>query len=96
MDPSDARATVVVDQINSALRLANRAVVSDIETYSAPVQLEGQRWYDTRPMLDPREHSPEALDMAVEALAYAEFSGLVQRHPQLRYLVQICSTTPKG
>lgn len=77
--------------VTSTLRIANRAVAEDIESYSAATTLPGDptRWHDTRPMLDPREHAPEALDMAVEALAYAEFAGLVVRHPEHRHLVRL-------
>lgn len=73
------------DVITSAFLLANRYVVSDIETNC----VRCGEWLDTRAAVDPREHSPECIDMMVEALRYAEKVGLVERHPQHRYLVRL-------
>ena len=33
-----------------------RSLVECIESECYPVRVGGQCWYDTRPMLDPREH----------------------------------------
>lgn len=80
-----------IQLLQQALTIANRAVISDIECNC--VRLEnvptGRPWFDTRPMVDPREHAPESLDMATQALAYAEASGLIERNPQYRHLVRI-------
>ena len=76
--------------MRDAFALANRAVVSDIETECVRVDLgDGAHWYDTRPMLDPREHCYDVIDMAQQALRYAEAANLVQRHEEQRYLVRI-------
>jgi hypothetical protein len=40
-------------------------------------------------MTDSREHAPQMVDMAVQALQYAIGSGLVGLHPQRPYLVTI-------
>jgi len=70
--------------------LAALAVISDIESEAVRVHLpEPGRWYDTRPMLDPREHAPEIVDMATQALDYALQQGLVHRHSQQQHLVRI-------
>ena len=74
------------------LGIANRAAVADIESGSVAVlATDGLRWYDTRPMVDPREHSGELIDMATETLAYAEMSGLIRRHTAQRHMVRITS-----
>lgn len=55
----------------SALRIAERAVVSDIECEGILHRDVGPRVYDVRPLLDEREHSPELIDQAREALGWA-------------------------
>jgi hypothetical protein len=64
-----------------AFAIANRAALADIETGAVRVNRPGGRWYDVRPMTDPREHCGPVLDMAAQTLAYAENAGLIQRHP---------------
>jgi hypothetical protein len=76
--------------IECGLRIAVRAVVCDVECYGSRVHLtEPGRWYDTRPMLDPQEHSPCCIDMAAEALHFGEACGALLRHPQQRHLVRV-------
>lgn len=81
--------------LRQAFSIANRAVLEDLDDYAVPATIEWAgipaKCFDTRPMLDPREHAPEAIDMATEALGFAERSGLIERHPQHRYLVRIAS-----
>lgn len=82
-----------VQVLTMGLLIANRAAVSDIESECVAAQGDdGWRWYDTRPMLDPREHCGEIIDMATDTLAYAEACGLIRRHAQQRHLVRITST----
>ena len=84
--PADA-ATVA-----RAMRMASRAVIADIESEAHRIVLDdGSTWLDLRPMLDPREHSPECLDMAREAIAYALDCRLVQPHPARSGLVRVCT-----
>jgi hypothetical protein len=73
-----------------AHQIADRAVISDIET-EAVGQLDEQqrRWYDTRPMLDPREMCDDMVEMNTQALAYAHERGLISPHPQHAHLVRI-------
>lgn len=69
--------------------IANRNVMADIEENCPRVNLgDGGTWRDTRPMLDHREHAPEVIDMASQALDYATSSGLLARHPMQTYLVR--------
>ena len=88
--------------MTQACILANRAVIADLEQHCPRVDMaDGCAWRDTRPMLDPREHAPEVLDMATQALDYAQACGLLVQHPQYGYLVrqqgaargQACKTT---
>lgn len=76
--------------IAQAFRIANEAVVSDIETEGIRDhdRTDG-RWFDIRPMFDPREHSPEVIDMNTEAIAYALASGVITADPQSAHLVRI-------
>lgn len=69
-------------------RIADRYVISEIEG-ATPVGAREHRCYDIRVMLDPREHSPEFIDMAREHLAYAEARGLIATDPTAPHLVRI-------
>ncbi len=75
--------------MSAAVRIASQAVVADIQTNACHTELDGVVWWDTRPMLDPREHAPQALDMALLALDYAVLAGLAVRHPDSPYLLRI-------
>lgn len=74
-----------------ALDIADRAVVADIELFGVIAQRlqDGRPVYDTRPMLDPREHSDQVLEMARQALAYARDRGLVTELPGQPHLLAI-------
>jgi hypothetical protein len=50
-------------------------------------------WYDTRPMVDEREHSPEFIDMARLSLDHAQSTGLFVQHPVHTYLVRFVRRT---
>ena len=92
VDPVDPVTTNDLAMLSRGLALANRAVVETIECECIRVHLpEGGIWYDTRPMLDPREHAPEVIDMAREALDYALQSQLAFRHMHQPHLVCVAS-----
>lgn len=80
-----------IELLRRFLDYANRCIVADIESECVRLQLSDQpgTWHDTRPMVDPREHSPEVIDQSAEALSLAETTGLIVRHPVQRYLVRI-------
>jgi hypothetical protein len=78
-----------IEHLALSLRIANRAVITDIELNACRVDLDGAIWWDLRPMLDEREHSAIVCDMAREALAYAGYSHLITAHPQHIHLVRI-------
>lgn len=59
-------------------RIAEAAVVSDIECFGHSCARHlGARTWDVRAMTNPHEHCPHTVDMARQALAYAEWRGLV-------------------
>jgi hypothetical protein len=70
-------------------RIADRAVLADIESEAVRVGSPAARCYDVRPMLDPHEHSQECIDMMSEALAYAIARGLVNVTQTTPWLMQI-------
>jgi hypothetical protein len=88
-DPIDP--ATVAGVVLSALRIANAAVVADIESNCVAVlsACGSIRWYDTRPMLDTREHSPELVDMAYEAIEYGIKCHLLFRHPHDPWMVRV-------
>lgn len=71
--------------------IANDAVICDIESEAHPVMLPDSihKWWDVRPMVDPREHAPESVDMARRAIDYALSAGLAVRHPTEQHLLRI-------
>lgn len=77
--------------ISAAFAIAADAVVTDIESEAHAVILPRSihRWWDVRPMVDPREHAPEIVDMARRAIDYALTAGLAERHPTEQHLLRI-------
>ena len=70
--------------------IASAAVVAEIESNAPRVRLtEPGRWYDTRPMVDQREHCPEVIDMHELHLQWALDNGLAHRHLTQPHLVRI-------
>lgn len=85
-----ARPLTHVELSRLAFRLASRAAISDLETNAVAVDAaDGQRWYDTRPMLDLREVPAEFVDMHREALAYMEESGLILADRAAPHMVRV-------
>jgi hypothetical protein len=62
--------------------------VEHIEAYGDRIDVPG-RWYDTRPMLDLREHPPESVDLACLALRTARALGVIEHHAEHPHLVLI-------
>lgn len=91
--PAAQQAADYAQIVGSALALANDRVLTDIRSFAWRVQLEAPpcpgEWWDVRPMLDPREITPLAVDMATLALQYARQAGLVYQHPVHEHLVCI-------
>ena len=78
-----------------AHRLAERAVAADVEMHGHITRdADGIKWYDTRPMTDPREHCPESIDMANEALEYGVKAGVLVRHHAQQWLVRVDLARP--
>lgn len=89
MSPADINPVQAAELVRRSLLIADRAVVADITDACLSQRMTDATWWDVRPMLDPREHSMECVDMATEALDYAQMRGLVARHPELKHLVRI-------
>jgi hypothetical protein len=88
-NPAGEAIDTALQLLNEALLIADRAVISDIETECVVEVLHWQRWYDTRPMLDPRERPDDLIEMARQAIEYAVRRGLVERHHAHAYLVRV-------
>lgn len=74
----------------SSIRIADRAVITDIETEAIRVGPSSARTYDVRVLLDEREQPAELVDMYSEALAYALARGIVVRESEAQpWLVRI-------
>ena len=89
-------ATRLGEMVRAALCVADRAVVEDLEDLpteptaaGGPVHDAELAWRDTRPLLDPREHAPQVIDMTRQALYYADLRRLISRHPTKPHLVRI-------
>ncbi len=83
---------IVVELASShalAVRLAREKIAEDLETYAAACRIEGERWWDTRPLLDTREQPQECIDMAVQALDYGISTGMLQQHPTMPHIVRM-------
>lgn len=74
-----------------ARRMAVRALVETIESECPRVRLAGHSWWDTRPMVDPREHAPQVIDINAEILDLALTMGVIVRHtqPDLQHIVRV-------
>ena len=74
-------------------RLADESAIETIETYCVRSACRDDvlqhRMWDTRPMLDAREHCNEVLDMLQLRLLYAELRGLIERDAKFPHLVRI-------
>ena len=79
----------LADLANRQRAIADAAAVTEIESNAALVQLGEQRWYDIRPMLDPKQHPAEFLDVHVDHIAYAIQRGLVTRSATAPHLVRM-------
>lgn len=91
MSPADINAVQMAELVRHATQIADRAVVEDIESEGLHIaSLPGRpSWYDIRPMVDEREHSPQCIDMNKAAIDYALMRGLAVRHPEHAHLVRI-------
>lgn len=85
-------ATFPLPDFERTLRMLDEYIVADVECAGPPIHLpDGSRcWYDVRPMLDEREHSPEFIDTAREAIAWGLHRRVLRQHPDVPHLIQ-CS-----
>lgn len=66
----------------SAWRLADEKAIDHIELRATRVDLLGEAWWDTAPLLNEHEASGEQRDRSRMAIAYALARNLFERHPQ--------------
>lgn len=80
-------------RLQRAIRIANQAVVADVESSCPALRSPCGRitWYDVRPMLDEREHSPPVVDMAREAIEYGLDAGLLVRHHEHPHWLRVAN-----
>ena len=88
---ADGAVVSLSDLDRLARSIADACVICDIECHS---YRDDAGWWDTRPMLDEREHCSQSLDMARETLAYADQRGLIVRHSGAPHLVGIVARPP--
>ena len=83
--------THVYQRLQRAMRIADQAVVADVESNCPALRSPCGRitWYDVRPMLDEREHSPPVVDMARDAIQYGVETGLLVRHQEHPHWVRV-------
>ena len=88
--------TYLSSLFNTAVAIADRAVVADIETEGARVQCAatGTWWLDISNLLSDQEHAPETIDMNSEALAWAFARQLIQQHPKRPLWVRVVPRSP--
>jgi hypothetical protein len=75
---SQCQGLTVQERTAAAYLLADRMVVSDVESYGVRAKHLPGRVYDVRPMTDLREHPEPEVDIATIALAYGCSRGLLQ------------------
>lgn len=80
--------------IAQAFRLANQLATEDLENEGHPVLIDGQRWWDTRPMLDANRHPPSVVADLVESINYGLSADLFEAHPNptQAHLVRVATT----
>lgn len=89
---TDTLATAEHPAETRVLKLLDAFIVSDVECNGCRVHSHGQpeeRWYDVRPMLDPREHSEEFIDMAQLGIEQGIARGVIRRDAQHAHLLQV-------
>lgn len=81
------------DMLAAMVDVARGAITADIQTecrqIPAPGEPTGRLWWDTRPMVDEREHAPEIVEMATRAIALGAEMQILHRHPLHPHLVRI-------
>lgn len=69
-------------------RIAGASVINLVTSECVTQKVRGVIYYDTRPMVDPREHSPANVDWHAEVLAYGLAVGILQRDTTDHHLVR--------
>lgn len=92
-DAADSAAAIegplTTSLVRQALRMADAAIICDIEMYADRVGALPGRVYDLRPMVDEREWGPEYAEQAAQGLGYAMARGLIMIDPRAPHLAHI-------
>ena len=75
--------------IRTALQIADQAVICDVECHGQRVGQPAERRWDVSAMFCEHEHSPEAIDMAEQAVGYGLMRGLFELDTTRRWTVRI-------
>lgn len=75
--------------VGHAVSIADEAVLILLRSECAFSETGTYRWYDTRPMLDEREHSGPNVDQHRQCLEYASLRHLVFADPDQPHLVRL-------
>ena len=83
---NDADQPLTTGLLASAVRLADRAVICDVETegrrdWHHPTDCKAQPVYDISSMFNENEHSPQFIDMAQQGIGYGIARGLLELLP---------------
>lgn len=78
--------TLLTGLVHSAVQLADRAVVCDVETegqrdWLHPTDCQARPVYDISSMFNDNEHTPQFIDMASQGIAYGIARGLLELLP---------------
>lgn len=75
--------------IGSALKIADTAVICDVEAEGVRIGAPGERRWDISAMFNENEHSPEFVSMAEQGIAYGVMRGLLEIDTTRRFTVRI-------
>lgn len=84
--PITNNAVLLAELHRYAVQIADDEARSSIESNA---HMADAPWWDVRPMLDPREHAPQVIDLHKVHLQYARLRGLVEVHPDTPHYVRL-------
>jgi hypothetical protein len=79
---------MLVSIVDTAIKLANRTVLTDLDDAAMPVTIDGEDWFDTAVMYCSDVHAPEIVEMHEDSVAFGISMGLLKVHPTHTTLVR--------
>lgn len=64
-------------------------IVQTIEREAIPCAVDGERWYDVSPLLNPNEYAGKLLDLNREIVGLGLELGVLGPHPRRKHIVHI-------